>query len=108
MILNLVTGGSNISAKIDPILNPTIPLTTSFLKIGEVNTCFSLLAFAENSPNECQDIIQNVDNFLRLKLSNEGFGIFRAIELGKSLTEKQTSRSYYEPEKPTEEMKDKR
>ena len=107
VILDSVSGGVNVSSRIDPILKPSNIKTTSYISKGQVNMCLSLLTFATISPLECYPCVDYVEDFLEIQLSDGGFGIEKAIDLGKALTQKTVTSSYDRPEKPTEGMKDK-
>ena len=69
----------------------------------------SLTTFAKTSPTETIPVVDFCITFLELKLSESGFGIEKSIELGRALTETETSRiskSESTPDKPTTGMKE--
>lgn len=105
-ILALVSGGVDINSRIDPILSPKKYKTTSNITRGELSMIISLLTFAQISPEETMDVLVFCENFMITKLSEGGFGIEKAIELGRALTQETvTTTSVYQPQKPIEGMK---
>lgn len=107
-IIKELSGGVDVSSRINPILKPEQWKTSSNLSKGEIGMLSSLLAFTRTSPEECEPVLDFCVDYCLLKLSEEGFAIDKAIDLGKALTEKTTSSSmYYSPEKPQEGMKKK-
>lgn len=104
-ILNVVRGGGDLYGKVDPVLRPKEIYTTTNISKGEVRMITALSTFAKCSPKETECVLDYCITYLKLKLSEEGFGIIRAIELGKALTETETTTTIERPEKPTEGMK---
>ncbi len=105
--LNLARGGVSIESRVKPVLNPENWKTSSFLSRGEINMIWSFISLAGISPEECEPLIDASINYALLNLSKDGFGLEKAIDMGKALTEVSTSKSYSEKdvEKPTEGMK---
>ena len=107
-VMEVITGGETVGARVSPILSPKNPRTTSILTRGEIEMCTAFLQFGILSPEETYPAINFVHTKLGLNLSLDGRGIDKAIELGKALTQRDSSRQYIEtPGKPTEGMKNK-
>lgn len=107
-LLNLVSGGIDVSSKIDPILSPKHWKTTSNITRGEVAMCISLITFSKQSIEEGEPCLDFLIDYLMFKISESGFGIEKAIELGRALTEKEQRATYLAtPEKPQGGMKEK-
>lgn len=107
-IISALTGGDTISGRIYPILDPKQWKTTTNLTRGEIEMMVSLITFSKVSPEECQPALDFCLEYGLLKLSESGFGIEKAIDLGKALTEQSSGGTYTtEPDKPTKGMKQK-
>lgn len=107
-IMDVVIGAETVGARINPILTPKNPKTTSILTRGEIDECRALIAFAQLEPEETYPALDFVFEKLSLNLSIDGRGIEYGIELGKALTQRDSSTKYVEsPTKPTQGMKDK-
>jgi hypothetical protein len=105
-ILDAVTGGETVGARVSPILSPKNPKTTSILNRGEISMCLSLIEFAKLSPRETYPALDYVLEKLAFNLSLDGRGIELGIKLGQALTQRDASTKYLDaPSKPTEGMK---
>jgi len=108
LIMMAISGGVSISSRIDPVLMPKNWKTTSILTRGEIAMINSFIIFAKQSPEECICMLEYCINYASLKLSESGFGIEKAIDLGKALTQtSEASKLVSTPEKPTTGSKDK-
>ena len=107
LLLSIFSEGVPISSRIDPILKPNNFRTTSILTRGEVEMMVTFLTIARQSPEESEPFLNFCEDYCLLKLSESGFGIEKAIELGKALTEVSTIKQSTEigPQTPTESSK---
>lgn len=106
LFMGLLGEGATISDRINPILKPSNFKTTSVLTKGEVNMVVTFLTIARQAPLETEPFIEFCEDFCLTKLSEQGFAIEKAIEMGRALTETNTVRSSTpSPEKPTEDKK---
>lgn len=106
-IVSAVTGGATVDSRIDPILRPKNWKTTTILTKGEIQQILALISFCKTSPEETECVLEYCEDLCYLKLSESGFAIEKAIELGKALAEKSISAILGSPEKPQEGMKKK-
>lgn len=106
-LLNILNEGVPLSSRIDPILKPNNFRTTSILTRGEVEMMVTFLTIARQSPEESEPFLNFCEDYCLLKLSESGFGIEKAIELGKALTEVSTIKTSTElsPQTPTDNTK---
>jgi hypothetical protein len=88
------TKEEKLDSRIDPILRPKNWKTTSILTKGEVKMVMALIAFCKTSPLETVCVLEFCEDFCYLKLSESGFAIEKAIDLGKALAEKQITGIY--------------
>jgi len=106
LFMGLLGEGATISDRINPILKPSNFKTTSVLTKGEVNMVVTFLTVARQAPLETEPFIDFCEDFCLTKLSEQGFAIEKAIEMGRALTETNTVRSSTpSPEKPTGDKK---
>ena len=106
LFMSLLGEGVSISDRINPVLAPNNFKTTSVLTRGEVNLVVTFLTLARQYPLETEPFIDFCEDFCLTKLSEQGFAIEKAIEMGRALTETTTARSSsIAPEKPTEVKK---
>ena len=105
-IIRAVSGGASVDSRIDPILRPKNWKTTSILTKGEIQQILALIAFCKTSPEETECVLEYCEDLCYLKLSESGFAIEKAIDLGKALSEKIIT-GLSSPEKPTDGMKSK-
>jgi len=91
------------------VLDPKNWKTTTYINEGQIYSILAMLTLYKECPEEAYPCLDWCYDLCHLSLSREGFGIGKAIELGKALTEKGVTSSapYPEGEKPTEGMKDK-
>ena len=108
-IISKISGGDSVSGKIYPVLDPKQWKTTSFISEGQVYSILSMLTLYDEAPEEAYPCLDWCYDLCLLSLSKDGFGIGRAIDLGKALTEKGVSSvaPYDSPEKSVEGMKNK-
>lgn len=105
-IIRAVSGGASVDSRIDPILRPKNWKTTSILTKGEIQQILALISFCKTSPEETECVLEYCEDLCYLKLSESGFAIEKAIDLGKALSEKIIT-GLSSPEKPTDGMKGK-
>lgn len=106
-IVSAVTGGATVDSRIDPILRPKNWKTTTILTKGEIQQILALISFCKTSPEETECVLEYCEDLCYLKLSESGFAIEKAIDLGKALAEKTITGLMTTPEKPQEGMKKK-
>ncbi len=106
-IVSAVSGGTTVDSRIDPILRPKNWKTTTILTKGEIQQILALISFCKTSPEETECVLEYCEDLCYLKLSESGFAIEKAIDLGKALAEKSISAIMASPEKPQEGMKKK-
>jgi len=106
-IVSAVTGGATVDSRIDPILRPKNWKTTTILTKGEIQQILALISFCKTSPEETECVLEYCEDLCYLKLSESGFAIEKAIDLGKALAEKTITSMVASPEKPQEGMKKK-
>lgn len=106
-IVSAVTGGATVDSRIDPILRPKNWKTTTILTKGEIQQILALISFCKTSPEETECVLEYCEDLCYLKLSESGFAIEKAIDLGKALAEKTITSMIASPEKPQEGMKKK-
>lgn len=106
-IVSVVTGGATVDSRIDPILRPKNWKTTTILNKGEIQQILALISFCKTSPEETECVLEYCEDLCYLKLSESGFAIEKAIDLGKALAEKTITSMVASPEKPQEGMKKK-
>lgn len=106
-LLGILSEGVPLSSRIDPILKPNNFRTTSILTRGEVEMMVTFLTIARQSPEESEPFLNFCEDYCLLKLSESGFGIEKAIELGKALTEVSTIKTTSElaPQTPIDTEK---
>jgi hypothetical protein len=105
-LMEAITGGETVGARVSPVLSPRNPRTTSILSRGEIESISALLQFAKISPEETYPALDYCYDKLALNLSLDGKGIELAINLGQALTQRDSTKQYVEgPTKPTEGMK---
>lgn len=105
MWMSLLSEGVSISDRINPVLAPNNFKTTSVLSKGEVNLVVTFLTLARQYPLETEPFIDFCEDFCLTKLSEQGFAIEKAIEMGRALTETTTARTSSPPDSPTENKK---
>ena len=105
-IIRAISGGASVDSRIDPILRPKNWKTTSILTKGEIQQILALISFCKTSPEETECVLEYCEDLCYLKLSESGFAIEKAIDLGKALSEKIIT-GLSSPEKPTDGMKKK-
>lgn len=106
-IVRAVSGGATVDSRIDPILRPKNWKTTTILTKGEIQQILALISFCKTSPTETECVLEYCEDLCYLKLSESGFAIEKAIDLGKALAEKTITGLVSTPEKPTDGMKKK-
>lgn len=108
-IINKIGGGDSVSGKIYPILDPKQWKTTTFISEGQVYSILAMLTLYNEAPLEAYPCLDWCYDLCLLSLSRDGFGIGKAIDLGKALTEKGVGAiaPYESPDKPQKGMKDK-
>jgi len=106
-IVNAISGGTTVDSRIDPILRPKNWKTTSILSKGEIQQILALISFCKTSPEETECVLEYCEDLCYLKLSESGFAIEKAIDLGRALAEKTITGMLASPEKPQEGMKKK-
>ncbi len=106
-LLQNILGVGTSQSRLAPILSPIDYRTSTKITKGEINMLVAFLVFAEESPYECESMIDFCENFCLLNISHDGFGIEKGIDLAKAFSDVKVSASLEkQPDKPTEGMKE--